>query len=63
MFNKIEAALKCIKTHHFDEIVTTKLLKYDSVEDLYKRIKCVEEVKHIVTPTLFISSADDPVIK
>lgn len=35
---------------------------YANLNDLYSKINCISEIGQLKTPTLFVSSMDDPVI-
>ncbi|CAD8049055.1 unnamed protein product [Paramecium primaurelia] len=59
----VDQAQKCYRTEDFDELVTKRVLGYENIQDLYKKINCVKEIQQIEVPTLFISSMDDPVIQ
>lgn len=39
------------------------MLKFDSVDEMYKSIECVSSLNEIKIPVLIFSSKDDPVIE
>jgi len=57
----IQAALKCKRTKDYDEFVTRRLFGFVSVDDYYKAIGCLNKVRNITIPALFIHSLDDPI--
>ena len=57
----IQAALKSKKTRDYDEYVTRRLFGFGTVEDYYKSIGCLNRVRNITIPALFIHSLDDPI--
>ncbi len=59
----VEAALKTTRTRNFDELITRRLLKFESVDELYSKIECVSSINNIKIPVLLFSSKDDPVIE
>lgn len=43
----------------FDEIVTLKLFKFETVDDYYKESSCLHDIQHLKVPTIFFNSKND----
>jgi len=57
----INEALKGNNFINFDEFFTRRMLGYSSVNEYYQKISCVNDLKNIAVPLLFLQSKDDPI--
>jgi predicted alpha/beta-fold hydrolase len=51
---------KCYSPDCFDENFSRRILKLESIDELYKKVDCTASFKDIDIPTLLIISKDDP---
>ena len=51
---------KCSRPDCFDEQFSRRVLKLDSILDLYAKVDCHQSFKDVDVPTLLILSKDDP---
>lgn len=60
----LEKAVKRIKSlTDYDNCFTAKTFGFATAQDCYRKTSSVMLLPQIVTPTLFVNSLDDPVVK
>jgi predicted alpha/beta-fold hydrolase len=58
----LDEVYKAERSFEFDSVFTCKLLGYKNPEHYYRKSSCVKYLHKVHTPTLAISSLDDPVV-